>query len=224
MAQFCSKAVVSLGVPERVDIAVGQEQIVLDSPGVGMRSPDLDEVEPVGGVDSDACCHKPLLQVRVLAQGALGEGMFEQRRLPRHQGRSHDEVGETVFSLGESADDDIAAPNVQVVSLFSDEVGGGEPQGSQLVGQIMGSIDIVIVHFGNDLSRRRCYPAVEADPQGLASIDLHDLQVLHTSVPCSGLQVGGHLESVSDEHQLLVVVDLSGMGAQHVAEVCGAIR
>lgn len=69
----------SFGITECVDITIGQQQAVLDIPGVRMRASDLDEIEPVGRVDPGSGRDESFLQLRVFAQGAFGERMLEQR-------------------------------------------------------------------------------------------------------------------------------------------------
>ena len=62
-----------------MDVAVGQQVIVLDAPRMGVVAADLDEVEPVRRVDPGSLSDEPLLELRVFAESAFGEGTVQKR-------------------------------------------------------------------------------------------------------------------------------------------------
>ena len=65
-------------VSECVDVAVGQQVIVLDAPRMGVVAADLDEVEPVCRVDPGSRSDESLLELRVLTESAFRERVVQE--------------------------------------------------------------------------------------------------------------------------------------------------
>lgn len=57
-----SEAVVVRGEPERVNVSIGQKQMIVDRPGVRMVPTDLDEVETICRIDAGTRCDETLLE------------------------------------------------------------------------------------------------------------------------------------------------------------------
>lgn len=182
-----------------MDFAVGQEMVFVDCPRVGVIAAHLNEVEPIGRVDSGTCADEPVLEFSVFSLGPLREWVLDEEFPASHQRRAHDEVGVAVLSFREPAHDDIASSEVQVMGLFPDEVRIGVPQCGQLIGQVMGTVDVVIIHFRHDRSRACGNSAVETCAEWFVCFYMDDREILNPSVSSLGCQVVRSFEAVSHQ-------------------------
>ena len=129
-----------------------------------------------------------------------------------------------MLPFGEAADDDIGTAHVEVMRLFADEIGIRVPQRRELVTEVVGAVDVIVIHFRDDIARGRFDSPIEARSERLVGADLDDLQAVDPEVRSACSQIGRSREPVGDEDEFLVRVQLGGMSGEHLAEVARPIR
>src|SRR5699024_9862124 len=112
----------------------------------------------------------------------------------------------------------------KVMRLFADEISVGVAKCGELVRQVVFAVDVVVVHFRDNVSASSFDSEVEACAQGEISRCGNNSEVVYREVLSARTEVGGWLESMSDQDEFAVPMHLLCKGGEHIAEMVWAIR